>query len=416
MITQDAVVSTFSRSSRADAGARRHRRHLARGRRHRHHERDAGLGLRAHARGRPAARRSAPGRGQILAVFLAEAVAALVRRRPARPRRSAGPACGVLVAVYPALPARAAAVGGGAPRSPLSVAVGALFGVLPARRAARLDPVHGARGEMSRCATCSASRSARSRATACARSSRCSASRSASRPVILLTSIGEGTRATCSAQFTQFGTNIIAVNPGKSKTFGMPGVLGGTTHKLTIDDAEALARIPGVETVVPVAVGLARVEAGERGRSVSVSASRPTCRRLEVRRAPGLVLAEGRPAPRRRRGGARPEARARAVRRRAARSASSCASRGTPLPRDRRDGAQGPVPGLRPRRHRVRARWRARCSSSTWPSCSRSTSSTRNVAETARVEAEVERLLTRATATRTSPSPPRRPCSTCSAT
>ena len=88
--------------------------------------------------------------------------------------------------------------------------------------------------------------------------------------VILLTSIGEGTRVYLLSQFTQFGTNILAINPGKAKTLGIPGVLGGTTRKLTIDDAESLGRVWGVETVVPVTMGLARVEAGERGRSVSV--------------------------------------------------------------------------------------------------------------------------------------------------
>lgn len=93
--------------------------------------------------------------------------------------------------------------------------------------------------------------------------------------VILLTSIGEGTRAYIVAQSTQFGTNILAVNPGKTKTLGIPGVLGGTTRKLTIDDAEALRRIPGVETVVPFAMGNARVAAGERGRSVPVFGATP---------------------------------------------------------------------------------------------------------------------------------------------
>ncbi len=93
--------------------------------------------------------------------------------------------------------------------------------------------------------------------------------------VILLTSIGEGTRVYVVSQFTQFGTNILAVNPGKSKTIGIPGVLGGTTRKLTIDDAEALSRVHGVETVVPVAMGLARVAAGERGRSVTVIGATP---------------------------------------------------------------------------------------------------------------------------------------------
>ncbi len=88
--------------------------------------------------------------------------------------------------------------------------------------------------------------------------------------VILLTSLGEGTRDYIVAQFTQFGTSIVAVNPGKVKTLGMPGALGGTTHKLTIDDAESLRRIPGVNEVVPVAFGQARVERGGRGRSVFV--------------------------------------------------------------------------------------------------------------------------------------------------
>jgi putative ABC transport system permease protein len=88
--------------------------------------------------------------------------------------------------------------------------------------------------------------------------------------VILLTSLGEGTRAYIVGQFTQFGTNLIGVNPGKVKTFGVPGALGGTTQKLTLDDAEALRRVPGVLHLSPVIVGRARVEAGGRGRNVFV--------------------------------------------------------------------------------------------------------------------------------------------------
>ncbi len=88
--------------------------------------------------------------------------------------------------------------------------------------------------------------------------------------VILLTSIGEGTRRYVLAQFTQFGTNILAVNPGKQETLGIPGVLGGSTRKLTLDDAEAIARLPGVLDVAPFAMGTARVQAGNRGRAVYV--------------------------------------------------------------------------------------------------------------------------------------------------
>lgn len=88
--------------------------------------------------------------------------------------------------------------------------------------------------------------------------------------VILLTSLGEGVRDYIVTQFTQFGTSIIAVNPGKVKTFGIPGVFGGTTHYLTIEDAEALRKIPHVDYVVPVAMGQAKVEARGRGRSVYI--------------------------------------------------------------------------------------------------------------------------------------------------
>lgn len=98
--------------------------------------------------------------------------------------------------------------------------------------------------------------------------------------VVLLTSIGEGTKRYLVSQFTQFGTNIVAINPGKAKTVGIPGALGGTTHKLTIDDAEALLRLPGVEGVVPVAFGTARVEAGNLGRSVVVYGVTPEVERV----------------------------------------------------------------------------------------------------------------------------------------
>jgi putative ABC transport system permease protein len=88
--------------------------------------------------------------------------------------------------------------------------------------------------------------------------------------VILLTSLGEGARRFMVTEFSQFGTNLLAVNPGKTETHGAPGAFGGTTRKLTIDDAEALRRIPILDEVAPVAMGQARVEGNGRGRSVFV--------------------------------------------------------------------------------------------------------------------------------------------------
>jgi putative ABC transport system permease protein len=79
------------------------------------------------------------GRRQILAAFLAEAV--LISSAGGLLGMLLGwSAVGLIVAAYPALPATPPAWAVAAALS-LSVAVGALFGVLPARRATRLDPV-----------------------------------------------------------------------------------------------------------------------------------------------------------------------------------------------------------------------------------------------------------------------------------
>ena len=172
--------------------------------------------------------------------------------------------------------------------------------------------------------------------------------------VILLTSIGEGTRLYMVAQFTQFGTNLIAINPGKSKTLGMPGVLGGTTHKFTIDDAEALRASPASR---PWCRSSWAPRASRRASAAAASSYRGHARHPDgagVRRAPGRVLAGGRSAARRAGG------RARARSSRASCSASEAPSasrprRRHPLPRDRGHGAQGPDARLRPRRHGLRA-------------------------------------------------------------
>jgi putative ABC transport system permease protein len=104
--------------------------------------------------------------------------------------------------------------------------------------------------------------------------------------VILLTSIGEGTRLYVLSEFTQFGTTLAAVNPGKIETTGIPGALGNTVHPLTLEDAEALERIPGVDRVVPVVMGAASVEHAGKTRDVfvyGVTAAAPEVWRMPVR-------------------------------------------------------------------------------------------------------------------------------------
>ena len=104
--------------------------------------------------------------------------------------------------------------------------------------------------------------------------------------VILLTSIGEGARVYILSQFTQFGTTLVAISPGRVETTGLPGALGTTIHPLTLADAAALERVRGVERVVPVVAGTAPVEQAGKTRNTfvyGVTSAAPEVWRMGVR-------------------------------------------------------------------------------------------------------------------------------------
>jgi len=84
--------------------------------------------------------------------------------------------------------------------------------------------------------------------------------------VVLLTAIGEGVQRFVVAEFTQFGTNLLAVTPGKTETFGMSGAAISTVRPLSLDDAEALRRLPRVRALVPFVQGNGAVEWKQRTR------------------------------------------------------------------------------------------------------------------------------------------------------
>ena len=88
--------------------------------------------------------------------------------------------------------------------------------------------------------------------------------------VVLLTSIGEGVQRFVLAEFTQFGTHLIGITPGKTTTHGLSGGVISNVRPLTIEDAEALRRIPQVRAVVPVVQGNALIEGGDRQRRAAV--------------------------------------------------------------------------------------------------------------------------------------------------
>ena len=89
--------------------------------------------------------------------------------------------------------------------------------------------------------------------------------------VILLTSIGEGIHRFVLAEFSQFGTNIIGIAPGRVKTGGAPpSGLPTAVKPLTFDDARALRKLPNVIAIGPIAYGNAEIEGNGRARRTTV--------------------------------------------------------------------------------------------------------------------------------------------------
>ncbi|MCB1760103.1 MAG: ABC transporter permease [Gammaproteobacteria bacterium] len=88
--------------------------------------------------------------------------------------------------------------------------------------------------------------------------------------VVLLTSIGEGVHRFVVTEFSQFGTNLVGINPGKATTAGTSIGVFGTARPLTLDDAEALKKLPFARAVVPMVTGNAEVEADNRRRRTTI--------------------------------------------------------------------------------------------------------------------------------------------------
>lgn len=88
--------------------------------------------------------------------------------------------------------------------------------------------------------------------------------------VILLTSIGEGLHQFVLAEFTQFGTNIITIQPGKTQTQGGNVGVFGSVRPLSLMDADALRQLPYVEHVNPSVMGNSEVRFNGKTRRITV--------------------------------------------------------------------------------------------------------------------------------------------------
>ncbi len=113
--------------------------------------------------------------------------------------------------------------------------------------------------------------------------------------VVMLTALGDGARRYVVGEFSAIGTNLVIVLPGRSETRGFNPVnaITSTPRDLTVEDAAALTRIPGVRRVAPISVGTSEVRYGGRLREAMLVGTNADF--LEVRR---MRLAQGRFLPR----------------------------------------------------------------------------------------------------------------------
>jgi len=90
--------------------------------------------------------------------------------------------------------------------------------------------------------------------------------------VILLVSMGEGTKQYITRQFTDLGTNLIIIQPGRTETktpMGPPP--GGATRKLTLGDVRALRKWGTLlAAVTPVTFGSGKIGRLDRQRDVAI--------------------------------------------------------------------------------------------------------------------------------------------------
>jgi putative ABC transport system permease protein len=87
--------------------------------------------------------------------------------------------------------------------------------------------------------------------------------------VVLMSTIGESLRQYILQEFTQFGSNIIAVSPGKAQTFGLGGLLK-TVRPLSLSDSVHIQTLPEVAYTVPVIAGTSKVKAQGKFRHTDV--------------------------------------------------------------------------------------------------------------------------------------------------
>ena len=93
--------------------------------------------------------------------------------------------------------------------------------------------------------------------------------------LVALIGVGEGTQTAITNQIAGLGTNLLSVNAGGSVVGGIRGA-AGSASTLTVDDATAIAALPGVTAVAPeMSVANAVVVDGRTNTTTSMTGTTP---------------------------------------------------------------------------------------------------------------------------------------------
>ncbi len=94
--------------------------------------------------------------------------------------------------------------------------------------------------------------------------------------VITLMSVGQGAQAMITSQIQELGSNLLFVQARNPDAPGMANLSPGITiPSLTLDDSDAIARIPGVAGVAPSNENFVRLVAGNQDATVVIEGSTP---------------------------------------------------------------------------------------------------------------------------------------------
>ncbi|GGC06094.1 ABC transporter permease [Marinobacterium zhoushanense] len=92
--------------------------------------------------------------------------------------------------------------------------------------------------------------------------------------VMMLTTLGEGVRLYVLENFSQFGSRIVAVTPGKTQTGGLGSILS-STRPISLEDAHSFRSLPYAIHVVPIVQGAGAIEYGNRVRHTDILGTGP---------------------------------------------------------------------------------------------------------------------------------------------